>query len=162
MKPKIVTIGVHGFDEATFFNALLDAGVNVFCDIRARRGMRGAKYAFANSVRLQDQLRELDIRYIHAKDLAPTQAVRERQKAADKALSVAKRARTALSPEFIAAYQETCLAQFDAAAFIASLGPEARVIALFCAEREPEACHRSLVAQRLHEQLVLEVEHITP
>ncbi|MFN2179799.1 MAG: hypothetical protein ACK2UV_09955, partial [Candidatus Promineifilaceae bacterium] len=57
--PAIVTIGVYGFDETTFFQALKDAGVDTFCDIRRRRGVRGSRYAFANSKRLQKRLAEL-------------------------------------------------------------------------------------------------------
>ena len=49
MKIKIVTIGVYGFDESGFFDALCQAEVDTFCDIRSRRGLRGATYAFANS-----------------------------------------------------------------------------------------------------------------
>ena len=85
MKPKIVTIGVYGFDEDSFFDALHKARVDTFCDIRSRRGVRGSIYAFANSLRLQARLADLGIRYLHRKDLAPTQAVRDRQAAADKA-----------------------------------------------------------------------------
>ena len=86
MKPKIVTIGVYGFDESSFFEALREADVDTFCDIRARRGLRGATYAFANSQRLQERLAELGIRYIHRKDLAPTRAARDRQAQTDKVL----------------------------------------------------------------------------
>ena len=71
-KIKIVTIGVYGFDELGFFDALCKAGVDTFCDIRSRRGVRGATYAFANSKRLQARLSELGIQYIYRKDLGPT------------------------------------------------------------------------------------------
>ena len=74
MKPKIVTIGVYGFDEARFFEALRKVKVDTFCDIRNRRGVRGSTYAFANSLRLQARLAELGIRYLYRKDLAPTKA----------------------------------------------------------------------------------------
>ncbi len=76
MKPKIVTIGVYGFDQESFFQALLDAKVDTFCDIRMRRGMRGSKYAFVNSSSLQKRLGELDIQYLHLKDLAPDHEIR--------------------------------------------------------------------------------------
>ena len=109
MQPKIVTIGVYGFDEDSFFEALCKARVDTFCDIRSRRGVRGATYAFANSLRLQARLAELGIRYLYRKDLAPTQAVRDRQAAADKATKTAKRQRTALGEAFITAYHAECL-----------------------------------------------------
>ena len=76
---KLVTIGVYGFSEAVFFNALQQAGVDTFCDLRWRRGVRGAEYAFANRARLQQRLAALGIRYLHLRELAPTPALRQRQ-----------------------------------------------------------------------------------
>jgi hypothetical protein len=58
---KIVTIGVYGFNEETFFDALQAAGVQVFCDIRWRRGVHGAEYAFVNHKRLVTHLESLGI-----------------------------------------------------------------------------------------------------
>ncbi len=162
MKPKIVTIGVYGYEEDGFFKAVTDAGVDTFCDIRQRRGMRGAKYAFVNSNRLQDRLEGLGIRYFHFRNLAPNQAVRELQKAADKTARIGKRTRLELSEEFVEAYHKDCLAAFDADEFIKGLGEDAKVVALFCVEREPAACHRSLVAQQLAQDLELDTHHIVP
>jgi uncharacterized protein (DUF488 family) len=160
MPVKIVTIGVFGFSEAGFFRALQEAGVDTFCDIRQRRGVRGAEYAFCNSKRLQARLAELGIRYLHRKDLAPTTAVRQIQYAADRAEGVAKRKRETLGPEFVRAYEEQILSRFDPRSLLDDLEPEARVVALFCVEQQPAACHRSLVAAKLQQELGLEVEHI--
>ena len=162
MKIKIITIGVYGFDEDSFFNALCKAEVDTFCDIRSRRGLRGATYAFANSTRLQARLSELGIRYIYRKDLGPTQAVRDKQAAADKATKTAKRKRTELGKAFIYAYHTECLAEFEPQSLLDELEPDAKVVALFCVETAPEACHRSLVADKLAETLNLEVEDILP
>jgi len=52
--PKFVTIGVYGFSADAFFEALQRAGVDSFCDIRYRRGVRGSEYAFANRVAFRD------------------------------------------------------------------------------------------------------------
>ena len=162
MKPKIITIGVYGFDENSFFDALCKAKVDTFCDIRSRRGVRGSTYAFANSLRLQERLAELGIRYLYRKDLAPTQGVRDRQAAADKATKTAKRKRTTLGEAFITAYRTECLAAFDPDSLLADLEEDAQVVALFCVEKAPEACHRSLVAETLAKELKLEVENILP
>jgi uncharacterized protein (DUF488 family) len=162
MKPKIVTIGVYGFDEAGFFQALQEAKVDTFCDIRQRRGVRGAVYAFANSQRLQARLIELGVRYLHRKELAPTKSVRKVQAEADKVGKTAKRQRTGLDKAFVEAYRAKCLAHFQPQSLLDDLGPDARVVALFCVEREPAACHRSLVAEVLAKELNLEVEHIVP
>jgi len=42
------------------------------------------------------------------------------------------------------------------------MGSKAHVVALFCVEREPKACHRSLVADRLADELGVMPEHIKP
>jgi uncharacterized protein (DUF488 family) len=158
----LVTIGVYGFSEEAFFAALQAAGVDTFVDIRRRRGVRGSDYAFANSERLQRRLAELGIRYLHRLDLAPTAELRHRQDAADKAGKVAKRQRTMLDPTFAAAFQETVLAGFNPQSLLDDLKPDAKVVALFCVERDPAACHRSLVAEKLEKDLDVMVEHILP
>jgi hypothetical protein len=45
MAPRIVTIGVYGWVEEDFFRALVDVRVDLFCDLRARRGVRGSTCA---------------------------------------------------------------------------------------------------------------------
>ena len=160
--PRIVTLGVYGSTEAGFFAALSGARVDTFCDLRRRRGVRGVAYAFANRRRLKARLAELGIRYLHFKDLAPSQALREGQNAADRAERTAKRRRAGLSEAFVTGYRAERLGGFDSREFLERLGPETRVVALFCVERPPAACHRSLVAERLHHDLGLEVAHLTP
>lgn len=162
MPPRIVTTGVYGFTEDEFFGGLRAAGVDTFCDIRARRGLRGSTYSFANSAYLQQRLAEMGIRYLHLKELAPSEETRAAQTSADKSEGVAKRKRTGLGDAFRRAYNEDILAHFDSARFLEQLGPDASVVCLFCVEGHPEACHRSLLADRLSSDLGLEVEHIRP
>lgn len=157
-QPRIVTIGVYGYSEQEFFAALHAAQVDLFCDIRRRRGVRGSQYAFANSQRLQAKLAELGIAYRHVPALAPSTSVRHMQNTVDKAQHTAKRKRTVLDPAFIAAYEQECLHDFSPRAFLDELPADSKVVALFCVERAPEACHRSLVAAKFAE-IGLEVEH---
>ena len=77
---KIYTIGVYNSTEQQFFSKLIDNNIDTFCDIRQRRGVRGSEYAFVNSNYLQTKLKELDIKYAHILDLAPTSEIREKQK----------------------------------------------------------------------------------
>lgn len=160
-KPAFVTIGVYGSDESSFFAALQQAGVDTLVDIRRRRGVRGAAYRFANSRRLQARLAALGIRYLHRPALAPDAEMRAQQHAADKAGKTGKRQRVALSAAFVHAYEQQQLADFDSRAFVEDLGAM-RVAALFCVEREPAACHRSLLAARLQHDLGVEVRHLLP
>jgi uncharacterized protein (DUF488 family) len=158
----IVTIGAIGYTAESFFQALVDAGVDTFIDVRRRRAVRGHDYAFANSQRLQARLAELGIRYVHRLDLAPPDSAREQQAAADKAAGVARRKRTALGPAFVAAYERDVLAHLDALALRADLPADAAVVALMCVERAPAACHRSLLADHLSRAWGVEVKHLTP
>jgi uncharacterized protein (DUF488 family) len=160
---QIITIGVYGFSEEGFFQKLQQAGVTTFCDIRWRRGVRGREYAFANSGRLQKRLAELNIRYLHFRELAPSPELRKRQTAVDKAAGIEKRKRAALGEAFIAGYREA-MAGFNSRMFIESLGVETKIAALFCVERNPAACHRSLLVERLQQDLGTEIEatHLMP
>ena len=159
---ELLTIGAFGYDDKSFFGALQKANVDTFCDIRQRRGVRGAKYAFVNSKRLQQRLAEMGIRYLHIKELAPTARVREAQKQADKAGGVAKRERTELSPAFVEAYRHECLASIERDTVLSRLPPDAERIALFCVEEQPEACHRSVAADWLRANKNLTVKHLVP
>lgn len=159
---KIVTIGVYGFDEESFFAALQRAGVDTLCDIRRRRGVRGSEYAFANRARLEARLATLGIRYVHRIDLAPSKELRQGQYGVDASEGVAKRQREMLSPAFAAGFRRECLDVFDSHQFAADLGNDAHVVALLCVERTPAACHRLLVAEGLARDLQLMVEHLLP
>jgi uncharacterized protein (DUF488 family) len=159
---RIVTIGVYGYTAEAFFSALESAGVDIFCDIRWRRGVRGSDYAFANHKRLQARLESLEIEYVHRRDLAPAPEVRKRQADADKTEGIAKRKRNELSSGFKEAYRQEVLIHFNAEDFIESLGGGEKVIALCCVERQPEACHRSLLAAEIQEQIGAPVEHLMP
>lgn len=160
---QIITIGVYGFSEEAFFQKLRQAGVDTFCDIRWRRGVRGREYAFANRARLQKRLGESGIRYLHFRELAPSPDLRKRQAAADKTAGIEKRKRTTLGEAFIAGYHEA-MSGFNSGKFIDSLGAATKIAALFCVERDPAACHRSLLVQRLQQDLgaQIEITHLMP
>lgn len=148
---RIVTIGGYGFTEAGFIGALRKAGVDTFVDVRQRRGMRGAKYAFLNSTRLQNLLASAGIKYLHALELAPTASVRNAQKEVDRASGVAKRDRLQLSSAFTEEYRSKVLARFDADRLVGEINGT-NGVALFCVEEHPAACHRSLAAEHLFRQ----------
>jgi len=159
---KIVTIGAYGFNRESFFQNLVDAKIDTFCDIRRRRGVRGPEYAFANSQYLQKKLQELGIHYVYIQDLAPSQAMREKQKQEDEKFHIAKRSRKVLGQTFVSEYIDNCLSRFEPSIFLEKVGPNAQVVCLFCVERVPEACHRSLVSSWLTQTFHLPVEHIVP
>jgi uncharacterized protein (DUF488 family) len=105
-------------------------------------------------------LEELGIAYMHCKELAPTKEIRGLQYAADDEEKVAKRKRETLSSTFAEAYRDQVLADFSVSDFLAELPPDIGAVVLFCVERAPEACHRSLAAEKITAELGVEVEHI--
>lgn len=159
---RIYTLGVYGFTEARFLERLQSLRPDVFLDTRRRRAVRGSLYAFANSTRLQNHLRDLGIPYVHRLDLAPSNATRRAQDAIDTDQKIRRRDRETLSGSFITAYNRECLNSLQSESFLESLGPDVHSIVIFCVERHPEACHRSLLAARLANDLGAEVEHIVP
>jgi uncharacterized protein (DUF488 family) len=158
--PTIATIGVYGFDRDSFLAALSGAGIELLLDVRQRRGVRGSEYAWANARRLEAALAEAGIRYTHLKELAPTTELRELQYREDDRFGEGKRSRTQLAPEYVHRYTEEILDRVDLEPIVRWVG--ASSAALLCVERDPEACHRSLVAARLRSERGFEVVHLRP
>jgi uncharacterized protein (DUF488 family) len=156
----IATIGVYGFDLETFLETLSGAGVELVLDVRQRRGVRGSEYAWANSRRLQDSLEEVGIGYSHLKELAPTTELRQAQYQADARRGEGKRSRTVLAPEYASGYTEQILDRVDLAPIVKWIGGSGA--ALLCVERDPEACHRSLIAARLQRDWGFSVADLRP
>jgi uncharacterized protein (DUF488 family) len=129
--------------------------------VRQRRGVRGPRYAWANSQRLQAALHEAAIAYSHHRELAPTTELRHLQYAADDRNRVGKRSRTLLDPAYVAGYVHEILDRADLGALVAEM-PDDRSTALLCVEADPEACHRSLLAERLADRHGLPVAHVRP
>ena len=144
---RLATIGVYGFTLEEFLRTLREADVRLLLDVRQRRGVRGTQYAWANAKRLQAALAEAGIGYRHHHELAPTTELRELQYREDDRLGVGKRSREELAPEYRERYLREILDRADLDEVVAEL-PDEGAGALFCVERDPEACHRSLIAER--------------
>ena len=145
---RVVTIGVYGWDLESFLEALCAADVRLLLDVRQRRGVRGREYAWANSLRLQRALADARVAYGHHPELAPTTELRRLQYAEDARMGVGKRSRVELGAEYTARYTREILDPVDLHPLAERLTEEG-ASALFCVERDPEACHRSLIAARL-------------
>ena len=158
---RIATIGVYGFDGDSFVQRLRDANVRLLLDVRQRRGVRGPEYAWANSRRLQAALAESRIGYEHHLELAPTTELRHLQYAEDARQGVGKRTRRELAADYVRRYTREILDRADLEAIVSRL-PSSGIAALLCVESEPEACHRSLIAQRMRERHSVTVEHLRP
>ncbi len=158
---RVVTSGVYGFDGASFLRRLRHADVRLLLDVRQRRGVRGPEYAWANSRRLQATLAHARVAYGHHPALAPTTGLRQLQYAEDDRQGVGKRSRRELAAEYARRYTAEILDRADLTPIVSEL-PSSGTAALLCVERDPEACHRSLVARRLTEQHRVTIEHLRP
>jgi uncharacterized protein (DUF488 family) len=159
--PRIATIGVYGFDAGGFIETLDDARVTQVVDIRQRRGVRGPQYAWANARRLQALLTEAHIGYEYHPELAPDTELRHLQYREDDRLGVGKRSRVRLAPEYVRRYTEEILDLVPLEPLVRRL-PVHGLGALMCVEATAQACHRSLVAERLAERFGFEVVNLEP
>jgi uncharacterized protein (DUF488 family) len=158
---RLATIGVYGFDAGEFAAALREAEIRLLADVRQRRGVRGPEYAWANSLRLQALLADAGIAYRHLAQLAPTSELRALQYAEDARQGVGKRSRAVLAAAYRDRYTSEILDPVDLAPIAAALeagGPAA----LLCVERDPQACHRIIVAERLAARFGFELTHLLP
>jgi uncharacterized protein (DUF488 family) len=158
---RIYTIGAYGFDAQHFYGALEGARIDLFLDIRRRRGIRGPLYTFGNSGRLQPELERRGITYRHIIALAPDEETRRFQREADEASGQPRRDRAELSDAFVREYTRRTIDPFDWETLIAELKPFRRPV-FFCVECTPEACHRGLVAAWLASMTSLPQTHLMP
>ena len=157
----VATIGVYGFTLERFLATLREAGVRRLLDVRQRRGVRGSDYAWANAARLQTALARAGVEYRHHRELAPTTELRQLQYREDERLGVGKRSRALLAPAYVERYVREILDAVDLAPIVAEM-PSQGTTALFCVERDPEACHRSLIAERMGERFGVTLVHLRP
>jgi len=144
----IATVGIYHSSLDDFLAKLTRHRVAMVADVRQRRGVRGREY-WGNSLRLQAALKEARIQYRYLPELAPTTELRQLQYREDDRLKVGKRSRVELSATYRARYLREVLDPVDLGAVLASL-PDESTSALLCVERDAPACHRSLIAARLH------------
>jgi uncharacterized protein YeaO (DUF488 family) len=71
-----------------------------------------------------------------------------------------KRSRTELAPAYVERYTEEVLDRVDLEPIVRFVGNNRA--ALLCVERDSEACHRSLIAARLEQELGAPVAHLKP
>jgi uncharacterized protein (DUF488 family) len=154
MARQLFTIGVHGTDEEAYFGALEKKGITHFVDVRRRRGMRGARHAYANANALMARLAQMGIAYSHRLDLAPSEQLRKFAKS--HRISDGR-----LDAEFQSRFDQECLSVLDAHQFLDAFPPDARIV-LFCVEQDARERHRSLVADHIERTTGRAWTDITP
>jgi uncharacterized protein (DUF488 family) len=144
--PVLFTIGYQEATPAAVIGALRDAGVERLVDVRAVTSSRRPGFS---KRQLAAGLGEAGIDYLHLRALGTPAEGRHA-------------ARTGRFDELRRIY-EGQLATLEAQAELADLTrmiEDGRRVCLLCFERQPEHCHRSLIAERLRPGI--EVRHLFP
>lgn len=135
MTKTLFTIGYEGLDPERLRAALKEAGVATLADVRAVANSR--KRGFSKNA-LRADLEEAGFGYAHLRALGTPKAGRQAARADDAALM-----RRIYCEEVLETIEgERAL---DALAELASETPTC----LLCFERDPHACHRRVLAERL-------------
>jgi uncharacterized protein (DUF488 family) len=146
MRPKaICTIGYEGGTVDAFVRALKRARVELVLDIRAAPVSR--KKGFSKN-QLAAHLFEAGIGYRHLRGLGTP-----------------KRGRDAARGGDLESFERIFLEHMEEPEALLDLGEaialaEAQQICLLCLERDPEHCHRMIVANRMVEQTGQELRHL--
>jgi uncharacterized protein (DUF488 family) len=133
----LFTIGYEGIDIQRFVTTLVNVGIEVVADVRAIPHSR--KPGFGRNT-LPAKLAEVGIRYQHFLDLGDPKEGRDAAKAGDY-----DRFRRVFSAHLMTASAQASLLD------LASLA-ESSSTCLLCFERNPQVCHRSIIASRLSER----------
>lgn len=134
---RLFTIGYEGATPAALADALSTAGVEVLVDVRAVANSR--RPGFSKRA-LSAGVDERGIGYLHLRALGTPAEGR----------AAARAGRHAEMQAIFAEQLKTEAAQEDVAALVAML-KQGRKMCLLCFEREPEHCHRKIVAERIEE-----------
>ena len=137
---EFFTIGVYNSTEKEFFEKLTQNN---------------------NSNILQQKLNDLEIKYGYIPELAPTTEIRELQKKIDLEKGELKSERQELGKIFVIEYKNRILKKFDFEKFIDSLEQiSANRVVLFCVEEHSEACHRSIITEKLSDNFNYRITHL--
>ena len=135
MRKTLFTIGYEGLEPRRLTDALRDAGVGLLADVRAVANSR--KRGFSKGA-LKAGIEEAGLGYAHLRALGTPKAGREAARGHDAAL-------------MRRIYCEEVLDTADGGLALDELAAlaDAAPTCLLCFERDPERCHRRVLAERL-------------
>lgn len=145
-RPVLLTIGYQEATPAGVLGALQDAGVELLVDVRAVTSSRRPGFS---KRQLAAGLAEAGIDYLHLRALGTPAEGRQA-------------ARAGRHDELRRIYdgQLATLEAQKELADLTGLVASGRRLCLLCYERQPHECHRSLIAERLHD--TAKVRHLFP
>jgi uncharacterized protein (DUF488 family) len=145
---KLATIGYEGAPQDAVFAALKEAGIDVLVDVRAVTSSRRPGFSKSH---LASGLPEQGVDYMHLRGLGTPKEGRLAVRSGD----------LAALERIFAKHMKTAEARHDYEALL-GLMRGGKKICLLCYEHDPAGCHRTIIAERVHEELGLRVEHLVP
>jgi uncharacterized protein (DUF488 family) len=145
----LYTIGYEGLDQRQFMAHLAHHGVDVVADIRKLPVSR--KKGFSKTA-LKEMLNRGNIEYLNFQGLGAPKEIRE------------ELYQSGNYSRFFKKYLKNISDQQDLLETIHSLVDQGRKVSLLCFERNPQQCHRKVVAEEIKklDGNGLEVTHIVP
>ncbi|MBF0268432.1 MAG: DUF488 domain-containing protein [Alphaproteobacteria bacterium] len=143
--PEVSTIGYEGASLEDFIATLLLANIQTLIDVRELPISRRPGFA---KTALSRALESVGINYVHLKGLGDPKEGREAAKAND-------------YKEFLRIFSK----HLKTPAAKCDLGEAAKITdrggaCLMCYERDPDACHRKLVAEKICDTLPAQIRHL--
>jgi len=142
---KLATIGYEKEPQAAVIDRLRTAGVEVVIDVRAVASSRRAGFS---KTLLAASLNDAGIGYVHLRQLGTPKPGR----------IAARKGHVGEMHEIFKAHMAEAAAQVELAK--ATELARDRKVALLCYEADAQACHRSIVADRICEVLGCEIENL--
>ena len=162
-RARVVTIGVYGFTLETFLAELRDAG-GPPPPRRAPAPRRARTPSTRGRIRCGCRRRSPGpaSRISHRPELAPTTELRQQQYRRGRPPRHRQRSRVDLAPEYVRALHARDPRPRRSRRRRRRAPRRRAPAALLCVERDPEACHRSLIVARLADEHGVTVEHLRP
>jgi len=146
---ELFTVGYESATPSSLADALVEAGVQTLVDVRAVANSRRPGFSKRS---LAAEVEERGLSYLHLRALGTPADGR----------AAARSGRHAEMRRIFEAHLVTEPAQEGLAALTA-LAATGRKLCLLCFEREPEHCHRLMIAERVEQRLPeIEIAHIHP
>ena len=146
-KLPIFTIGYEGADIPSFLAALRKAGVSLVLDIRAVPASRRKGFS---KTPLAAHLSEAGIAYRHLRGLGTPKRGREAARRGDLATFESVFRAHLDEPEALLDFAEACERA------------QSEPVCLLCLERDPNHCHRLIVAERMAAKTGQDIRHLMP
>jgi uncharacterized protein (DUF488 family) len=146
---NLYTIGYEGLDKRQFIAHLTNHGVDVVADVRKLPLSR--KKGFSKSA-LEEMLNQGNIEYLNFRDLGAPKELRD------------ELYQSWNYSRFFRKYLKCIEDKQDLLEAIHTLISSGKKVSLLCYERNPEQCHRKVVAEQIKriDGNGLEIKHIVP